>query len=42
MLVSHTYIIVIDHVEQGRAEPPESAPIEGTDYEQDQVNPRCI
>ncbi len=34
--------IVIDHVEQGREEPPEPAPVEGTDYEQDQGKPRCI
>jgi hypothetical protein len=30
---------VIDHTEQGRVEPPEPAPIEGTDYEQDQGKP---
>jgi hypothetical protein len=42
MLVSHTYIFAIDHTKQGRVKPPESAPIEGTDYEQDQGKPRCI
>jgi hypothetical protein len=42
MLVSYTYIIVIDHAEQGRAEPLEPAPVEGTEYEQDQGKPRCI
>jgi hypothetical protein len=42
MLVSHTCIFTIDHVEQGRVEPPESAPVEGTDYEQDKGKPRCI
>jgi hypothetical protein len=36
MLVSHTCIFVIDHVEQGRAEPPEPAPVEDADYEKDQ------
>jgi hypothetical protein len=35
MIVSHTYIIAIDHVEQGRVEPPEPAPGEDADYEQD-------
>jgi hypothetical protein len=34
--------IVIDHVEQGREELPEPAPIEDTDLEQDQGKPRCI
>jgi hypothetical protein len=42
MLVAHTCIFVIDHVEQGRVEPPELAPVKGTDYEQDQGKPRCI
>jgi hypothetical protein len=42
MLVAHTYIIVIDPVEQGRVESPEPAPVEGADYEQDQVKPWCI
>jgi hypothetical protein len=28
ILVSHTYIFAIDHVEQGREEPSEPAPIE--------------
>jgi hypothetical protein len=35
MLVAHTCTVVIDHVEQGRVEPPEPAPVEGADYEQD-------
>jgi hypothetical protein len=30
---------VIDHAEQGRMEPPEPAPVKGTDYEQDQGKP---
>jgi hypothetical protein len=32
----------IDHVEQGREEPPELASVEDTDPEQDQGKPRCI
>jgi hypothetical protein len=35
MLVSHTCIITIYHTEQGRAEPPELAPVEGAEYDQD-------
>jgi hypothetical protein len=42
MLVAHTCIFVIDHVEQGRVEPLEPAPVEGANYEQDQGKPRCI
>jgi hypothetical protein len=42
MLVAHTCTFVIDHVEQGRVEPLEPAPVEGADYEQDQGKPRCI
>jgi hypothetical protein len=42
MLVAHTCILVIDHVEQGHVEPPEPAPVEGANYEQDQGKPRCI
>jgi hypothetical protein len=34
--------IVIDHVEQGREEPLEPAPVEDTNPEQDQGKPRCI
>jgi hypothetical protein len=34
--------IVIDHVEQGREEPPGPVPVEDTDLEQDQGKPRCI
>jgi hypothetical protein len=33
---------VIDHVEQGREEPSEPAPVEDTNPEQDQGKPRCI
>jgi hypothetical protein len=42
MLVAHACIFVIDHVEQGRVEPPEPAPVETADYEQDQGKTRCI
>jgi hypothetical protein len=42
MLVVHTYTFVIDHMEQGYVEPPESAPVETAAYEQDQDNSRCI
>jgi hypothetical protein len=42
MLMSHTCIFVIDHAEQGHDELPESAPVVGADYEQDQGKPRCI
>jgi hypothetical protein len=34
--------ITIDHVEQGREEPPDPTPVEDTDPEQDQGKPRCI
>jgi hypothetical protein len=42
MLVAHTSKFVIDHTEQRRVEPPEPAPVEDTDYEQDQGKPWCI
>jgi hypothetical protein len=42
MLVSHTCIFVIDPTEQGHEKPPEPAPIEGANTEQDQGKPRCI
>jgi hypothetical protein len=42
MLVAHTCTFAIDHVEQGRVEPPESAPVETADYEQDQDKSRYI
>jgi hypothetical protein len=42
MLVAHICTFVIDHVEQGRVEPPEPAPVETADYEQDQGKPWCI
>jgi hypothetical protein len=35
ILASHTCTFVIDHAEQGRVEPPEPAPVEGADYEED-------
>jgi hypothetical protein len=42
MLVSHTYIIAIDHAEQGSEEPSEPAQVEDTSPEQEQGKPRCI
>jgi hypothetical protein len=42
ILVSHTCIFVIAHVEQGREEPSELAPVEYANPEQDQSKPRCI
>jgi hypothetical protein len=42
MLVSQTCIFAIDHAEQGREEPPELAPVESANCEQDQDKPRCI
>jgi hypothetical protein len=41
-VVSRTHIFAIDDAEQGRAEAPEPATVEGADYEQDQGKPRCI
>jgi hypothetical protein len=38
----HSLRIVIDRVEQGHEEPPEAAPVEDIDPEQDQGKPRCI
>jgi hypothetical protein len=41
--VSGSYLhVALDHAEQGRVEPPEPAPIEAVDYEQDQGKPQCI
>jgi hypothetical protein len=34
--------ILIDHVEQGREEPSEPAPVEYTNPEHDQGKPQCI
>jgi hypothetical protein len=34
--------ITIDHAEQGCEEPPEPAPVEDTDLEQNQGKPCCI
>jgi hypothetical protein len=42
MLVSHTCIFAMDHVEPGHKEPSEPAPVEGDNYERDQGKPRCI
>jgi hypothetical protein len=41
--VSVSYLhFVVNHMEQGREEPPKPAPVEGADYEQDQGKPHCI
>jgi hypothetical protein len=41
--VSDSYLhIAIDNTEQGRVEPPERAPVETADYEQDQGKAQCI
>jgi hypothetical protein len=42
MLVAHGCIFAIDHAEHERAEPPEPAPVETANFEQDQGKPRCI
>jgi hypothetical protein len=42
MLVANAYIFAIDHAEEGHVEPPEPAPVEGADYEQDQGMPWCF
>jgi hypothetical protein len=39
MLGAHTCTFAIDHVEQGRVEPPEPTPVEIADYKQDQGKP---
>jgi hypothetical protein len=42
VLVAHMCIIVIGHKEQGLEKPPEPAPVEASNHEQDQDKPRCI
>jgi hypothetical protein len=42
ILVSHTCIFAIDHVEQGHEEPSVSAQVEGANSEQEQGKSRCI
>jgi hypothetical protein len=42
MLAAHTCTFAIDHVEQGRVEPPEPVPVETANYEQDHGKPWCI
>jgi hypothetical protein len=39
MLMSHTCIFVIDHVQQGHEELPELVPVEGANIEQEQGKP---
>jgi hypothetical protein len=41
MLMSHSCIFAIDHAEQGYEEPPELAPIEGANIEQEKDKPWC-
>jgi hypothetical protein len=42
VFMTHTCILAIDHTEQGLEEPPELAPVEAGEHEQDQGKPRCI
>jgi hypothetical protein len=42
VLMAHTCIFAIDHVEHEREEPPVLAPVETADFEQDQGKPQCI
>jgi hypothetical protein len=42
ILMSHTCIFAIDHVEQGHEQPSEPATVEDTNPEQDQGKPQCI
>jgi hypothetical protein len=42
MLVSHTYVFAIGHVEQAPEETPEPALVEGVDPEQIHGKLRCI
>jgi hypothetical protein len=39
VLMTHTCIFTIDHAERGLEEPPESAPVEAANFEQDQGKP---
>jgi hypothetical protein len=42
VFMAHTCIFAIDHAEHGLEEPPEPAPVETADFEQDQGKPQCI
>jgi hypothetical protein len=42
VLMTHTYIFAIDHVEHGLEEPSALAPVEAGNPEQDQGKSRCI
>jgi hypothetical protein len=42
LLVSHTWIFAIDHMEIGHEEPPEPTQVEGAKSKQEQGKPRCI
>jgi hypothetical protein len=39
VLMTHTYIFVIDHAEYGLEEPPAPAPVEADEHEQNQGKP---
>jgi hypothetical protein len=40
--MAHACIFAIDHAEHERKEPPEPAPVETADFEQDQGKPQYI
>jgi hypothetical protein len=42
VFMTHTCIFAIDHAEHGLEEPPEPAPVEAGNFEQDQGKPGCI
>jgi hypothetical protein len=42
VFMTHTCILAIDHAERGLEKPPEPAPVEAGEHEQDQGKPRCI
>jgi hypothetical protein len=42
MLVSHTCIFAVGHVELGHEVPPEPAQVEGANTKQGQGKPQCI
>jgi hypothetical protein len=42
IIVAHGCIFAIDRAGQGRVEPPETAPVETADFEQDQGKPNAF
>jgi hypothetical protein len=42
VFMTHTCILAIDHAEHELEKPPEPAPVETADFEQDQGKPWCI